>query len=157
MRWLLLALLALLAALVQHTVFGLGGVAPDLTLALAAWALVDGDDGTVPLRLFLIGALRDLVAPGSEAFHASVLLILAVLFWPARRLLLRRHPLGWAGAGVLLALALPAIDAALYSAGGMWFSAVVWSAVLTGIAAVGCGWTFGGLPGRWRPVAAAGA
>ena len=158
MRWLLLILVAACLAVWQHTQLSLwNSWAPQLSVALMAWAVVDGDDGTVPLRAFLIGAITDLADPASDCFHAAVFTALAVPVWLLRQLLLRTHPLGWAGVAVLLSLLVTAIDAALSGVGDLTAGRALARALLTGLAAVLLGWLLGGLPGRWRPVAAAGA
>lgn len=157
MRLALFLLLAVLAAVVQHSLLAAWWWTPDLPLALAAWAMVDGDEDGVVIRALLLGMVRDLVDPGSEWFHAAAYAGLAIAFLPVRGYLFRTRGLAWALWAAICSLLLAGIDAlsTLFSAFDPL--AVVCGALGTALAAMPIGWLFGGLPRPLRPVGVGGA
>lgn len=150
-------LLAVLAAVVQHSLLAIWWWAPDLPLALAAWAMVDGDEDGVVLRALLLGLVRDLVDPGSEWFHTAAYAGLAFAFLPVRGYLFRTRGLAWALWAAVCSLLLALIDwiSAGFSASDP--VAVAGMTVGTALAAMPIGWLFGGLPRLLRPVGVGGA
>ena len=66
MRLLLWIALAVIAAVLQHARLAAWPVAPDLPLALVAWAVVVGEAQAWMWRVWLVGALRDPIDPGSS-------------------------------------------------------------------------------------------
>lgn len=157
MRLAWFALIALLLSLLQHGPLAGWTVAPDLPLALAAWAMVDGDDDGVLLRAWLVGVIHDLVDPGTgygrghDLFHAIAYACLGLAFIPARSWLFRSRALGWGGWAFACALAVSLVDHRL---GGVpiAYGPVIASAALTGGAAMAIGWLLGGLPESVRPL-----
>ena len=96
MRSAVLLLIALALCLVQYSWLARWPVTPDLPLALAAWAMVDGTEEGVLWRAWLVGVVADFVDPGSEYFHAIAFLLLALAYLPVRSLVFRTRSTGWA-------------------------------------------------------------
>lgn len=142
MRTLLFLAAAAAACLVQHSRLATWVVAPDLPLALAAWAVVVGDRRRWLLRFWLVGAIRDLIDPGSVWFHAGLHLALGLALLPALRWLPGPRALALALVGTILPVLAVAADA-LVSAAGLWSPwqlagsalATAAAAVLSGLAA----------------------
>ncbi len=141
MRLLLWIAVALVLAVIQHArLAALPGV-PDLPLALVAWAVVVGEPQAWMWRVWLVGAVRDGVDPGSQWFHAGAHLVLVVVLLPLRRWL---PGVGWlalllTGAGA--SAFLQGLDILVSGRGGWhWWSGLL-SALLTG----GCAVLFGRL------------
>jgi hypothetical protein len=154
------ALIALLLACLQHSRLAWWPVWPDLPLALAAWAMVDGDDEGVVLRAWIVGLCRDLVDPGTEygreCFYTIAYGCVGLAFMPVRSYLFRSRALGWGGWACACSLVLALID---YRLGGVrvpWGTVAI-DAMLTGAAAMLIGWLFSGLPEPLRPLRAGGA
>lgn len=160
MRQAALFVLALLLACLQHGQLAFWPLAPDLPLALAAWAMVDGDDEGVVLRPWLIGLARDLIAPGVQAggdvFYTCAYGGLGLCFMPLRAWLFRSRAIAWGGWAFLASLVLATIDARL---GGVHLHLVpaLLIAVLTAGASMALGWLFGGLPRSLQVVRTGGA
>jgi hypothetical protein len=148
-RLLLWILLIVCAAVLQHARLCAYPVAPDLPLALAAWAVVVGDPQAWMWRVWLAGALRDPVDPGSQWFHAGAHLALILLLVPLRRWLpgVRWLALLLTGAG--LSAAIQGLDILVGGRGGWQW----WSGLLTALLTGGCAVLFGRLaPGPKRTV-----
>lgn len=157
MRLTWFAILALLACLMQHGPLATWWWAPDLSLALAAWAMVDGDEDGVPLRAALVGLLRDLVDPGSTCFYVLVLGGAGLAFLLLRPLLFRSRWMAWWLWAAALTTVVSLIDLAVSGPGDLRLSGIPVLASGTGVLAIAIGWLLGGLPGWLRPIARAGA
>lgn len=157
MRLAFYCILVLLAAIIDHACLSTWWFAPDLSLALAAWAMVDGTEDGVVGRACLAGIARDLADPVGFGFHTLMLTVLGVAFLPVRRFLFRTRAAAWmvwaAASYVLVRVA----DGLLTGFGDFDLKHLVVGAVGTALAAVVCGWLFGGLPKAIRPVGVGGA
>jgi hypothetical protein len=154
----ILLLLAVLAAIVQHGTLATAPLAPDLPLALLAWAVVAGDERALLVRAWSIGLIRDVIDPGSVAFHTLAYFGLALAFLPLRQVVFHGRAAAWIGWAVMASLLLAILDRAL---GGIpleasWLPSVT-VACGTGATTLGIGWLFGGLPKALRPVGGPGA
>ncbi len=160
MQMALFVLVAVLLACVQHGRLAFWPLAPDLPLALAAWAMVDGDDDGVVLRSWIVGLCRDLVDPGvrygGECFYTITYTCLGLLYMPMRAWLFRSRAIAWGGWAWVCSLAISLIDGRLGSV-HQGLPAMLAVAVLTACAAMGLGWLLGGLPPALRPIRAGGA
>jgi hypothetical protein len=157
MRLAWFCVLALLACLVQHGVLATWWWAPDLPLALAAWAMVDGDEDGVPLRAGLVGLIRDVVDPGSLCFHVLVLSAAACAFLFLRPLLFRGRALAWGLWAALLTTVVLGLDLLISGPGDLRPATAPLVVVGTALTTMLLGWLLAGLPGWLRPVARAGA
>lgn len=136
MRVLLWLLLAVAAAVLQHARLAGWPSAPDLPLALAAWALVVGDPRAAWWRVWLIGPCRDLVDPGSQWFHAGAHALLALAVGPAARWLPGQRWLALLVAGIGLSLVVQGCDLLVSGTGGwIWWLGLI-DAALTGLTAL---------------------
>lgn len=139
MRLLFWIALALCAAVLMHARLAAYPGAPDLPLALAAWAVVVGDPQAWMWRVWLAGALRDPLDPGSQWFHAGAHFALILVLLPLRRWLpgVRWLALLLCGAG--MSLAVQGLDILVSGRGGWhWWSGLL-AAASTGACAVLCG------------------
>jgi hypothetical protein len=150
-------LLVMLAALVDHAWLSAFWWTPDLSLALAAWAMVDGDEDGVVWRALLAGFARDLVDPAGGGFHLIALTAVGILFLPLRRFLFQTRGAAWAVWACLVYLLVRSADAVISGLGEALPRQMMIGACTTALAAVVCGWLLGGLPERFRPVARGGA
>jgi hypothetical protein len=154
------ALIALLLACLQHSRLAFWPYAPDLPLALAAWAMVVGDDEGVLLRAWIVGLCRDLVDPGTEygreCFYTIAYGCVGLAFTPVRAYLFRSRAIAWGGWALACSLVLALVDCRLAGVGVPWITVGV-DAVLTAWAAMALGWLLGGLPESLRPLRAGGA
>ena len=157
MRLAWFAVLAVLLCLLQHGPLATWWWAPDLPLALAAWAMVDGDADGVPLRAALVGLIRDLVDPGSTCFHVLVLGGTGLGFLLLRPYLFRSRWQAWGLWAAVLTGLVSAIDLVVAGPGDLRPAGIPILACGTALAAVAFGWLLGGLPGWLRPMARAGA
>lgn len=153
MGFVVLVVLAILAAVLQHTVLATVPWAPDVPLALLAWATVAGDERLMLVRAWTIGLVRDCVDPGSTCFHTVAYFLLALAFLPARSLVFHGRAAAWIASAFTASLLLAAIDRLL---GGVpllhgWGRPAL-VALLTALATLPIGWLFGGLPRAIRPV-----
>lgn len=140
MRLLGWIVLALCAAVLFHARLAAWPVAPDLPLALAAWALVCGDERLWMLRVWLLGVVRDLIDPGSDWFHAAAHVLLLALCLPLRRWIPVHTQLALALVGAGMSLTVQAIDAVASGPGGWtWWNGGM-DALLTAAAAMAVGW-----------------
>ena len=158
MGFAVLLMLALLASLLQHGLLATLPTAPDLPLALLAWAVVAGDERLLLLRAWAIGLIRDLVDPGSVVFHTAAYLGLALIFLPMRQMVFHGRAVAWIGWAVAASLLLTAVDRMLSGVGlgAPWRTAAI-IAGLTGAMTLAIGWIFSGLPKVLRPLPDAGA
>lgn len=140
MRLLGWLLLALCLALIQTSRLSAWPVAPDLLVALSAWAVTCGDARAWMLRVWLVGAVRDLTDPGSVWFYAASHLVLIVACMPLQRWLPAQPWLALASVGAGMSLMLQAIDIVVGGLGAWtWWHGGV-DAALTAAAAVALGW-----------------
>ncbi len=157
MRYLVLALIALALSLVQYSWLSRSPYSPDLPLALAAWAMVDGTEDGVLWRAWVVGLVSDLVDPGSECFHAIAFLLLALCYLPVRSLVFRTRVAGWAGWAMICSLLVTIADGWVGGFGDSTWKTMSLDALETALAAMAIGWLFGGLPGALHPVGKGGA
>ncbi len=136
MRLLLWIALVVCAAVLQHSRLAGWPVAPDLPIALAAWAVVVGDPQSWMWRVWLAGALRDPLDPGSQWFHAGAHLVLVLALLPLRRWIPSMQPAALlVTAGGMSAL-VQALDNLIGGRGGWhWWSGVL-QVVLTAVMAL---------------------
>jgi hypothetical protein len=155
---------ALALCCLQHSVLARWPIAPDLPLALAAWAMVDGDDEGVFLRAWLTGIARDLFDPASGAtyaidqhcFYTLAYTGLGLAAIGVRTLIFRTRGIGWAAWALIASLALALIDSRIAGVPISWLLMTT-EAILTAIAAIGAGWILGNLPEAVRPIGKGGA
>lgn len=140
MRLLGWILLVLCAALAQHASLAAWPVAPDLPLALAAWAATRGSERVWMLRVWLAGVADDLLDPGSAWFHAGAHLVLILACMPLRRWFPAQPWLALASVGTGMSLLVEAMDIAVGGSGGWSWTRGAADALLTGGAAVAVGW-----------------
>lgn len=153
MGFVVLVIVALMAASVQHGYLVDWPVAPDLPLALAAWAIAGGGARWMLLRAWLVGAMRDLADPASLCFHAVAYTVFALLFLPVRGVVYRGRGISWAFLASGGSLTLRWADR-------WWigldpfadFTTGLLVAICTGLAALAIGWLMQGLPIWLRPV-----
>jgi len=157
-RLVLFAAIALALSCLQQDRLAWWPLAPDLPLALAAWSMVDGDDDGVVLRPWLVGVMRDLVAPGigNGCYYMIAYGVLGLCFLPLRAWLFRSRAIAWGGWACLCSLVLTAIDTRL-SAVALHPARMVIISMLTALAAMALGWLLGGLPTWLKPLRAGGA
>ncbi len=155
--YVILGIIALLAALAQFSVLSGWRAAPDLPLALAAWAMVDGTARGVIWRAWLIGGITDLVDPTPDVFASVAYVLLALAYLPIRNLVFRTRVAGWGVWAAIACLLVQGTDRWLHGAGDSVWQTQCTTTGLTALAAMGIGWLFGGLPGGLRPVAREGA
>jgi hypothetical protein len=135
-RLLLWLILALTACVLMHARLAAWPVAPDLPLALAAWAVVVGDARVCMWRVWLIGPVRDAIDPGSQWFHAGAHLVLILALLPTRRWLPGLPWLALLVTGSGLSLAVQGLDILVGGRGGWTLLIGASDALLTGLAAV---------------------
>lgn len=152
-----LFLIAVFLALLQYSWLSRWPMVPDLPLALAAWAMVDGTEDGVLIRAWLIGLGVDAIDPGSDCFHAIGFLLLALAYLPLRSLVFRTRFTGWAVWAAICSLVLALVDGWLSGYGDATGRSLVISAGLTALATMGVGWVFSGIPGAYQPVGRGGA
>jgi hypothetical protein len=140
--------LVLLAALVDHAWLSAYWWAPDLSLALAAWAMVDGDEDGVVWRALLAGCARDLIDPAGGGFHVLTLTAVGILFLPLRRFLFHTRGAAWAVWACVVYLLVRCADVACTGLGEALPRQLAIGALSTATAAIACGWLLGGLPER---------
>jgi len=163
-RLVFFALIALALSCLEHDRLAWWPLAPDLPLALAAWSMVDGDDDGVVLRPWLVGVMRDLVAPGigigsgigSGCYYMIAYGALGLCFLPLRAWLFRSRAIAWGGWACICSLLLTAIDARL-SGVAVHPARIAIISVFTALAAMAIGWLFSGLPTWLKPLRAGGA
>lgn len=152
MSYVVLFILAVLSCLLQHGAFATFPFMPDLPLALAAWAMIDGSERGVLIRAWMIGMVRDLIDPGSVYFHTVAYTLLAAAFLPARAFVFSARAVAWAGWAAFSSLVLALIDRKISGAGDGTFGRVAVDAILTGLAAAAIGLTLRLLPKFLSPV-----
>jgi hypothetical protein len=156
-RYLILVSIALVLGLLQYGPLARLSFPPDLLLAYAAWAMVDGTEDGVLMRAWLIGMVADGLDPGSDTFHAIGFLALALVYLPVRDLIFRTRFTGWAGWAAICALVLALADGWLAGFGEATAGRILGQVALTALLAMGIGWLFGGLPMAVQPVGKGGA
>jgi len=151
-RFAVLALVVLVAALFQYGPAQVWNPFPDLVLACAAWAIVAGREEELLPRAWLIGGIADLVDPASAVFHLIFFAAAALAFVPLRPFLFHSHASSLALGAVLLLCA----EYLMVGLVGGWWAALDggWFAVagLTVAAAIALGWLFEVIPEGWHPL-----
>jgi len=150
-------ILVLLAAIIDHACLSTWWFAPELSLALAAWAMVDGTEDGVVGRACLAGIARDLADPVGFGFHTVVLTGLGIAFLPLRRYLFRTRAAAWMVWAAVCLVVVRCVDGLLTGFGDITINHLLIVTLTTALTAVVCGWLFGGLPRRFRPVGVGGA
>ena len=150
-------LLVVLACLIQVSTLAAYPLMPELPLALAAWAMIDGSEDGMPVRAWSVGFIYDLFDPGSVYFHAIAYLVIALALLPVRNLLFRRRVAGWAGWAATCSLLMVLVDGWAGGWGDQVIVVVLAQAVLTAAAAAGLGWLVGVIPHPWHPLGKGGA
>ncbi len=157
MRWFAFLVLALSVCLLQHSLLGNLRFVPDLPLALAMWAMVDGDEDGFIQRAWLVGVVRDLIDPAGGCFHSAAYLLLAAAYLPLRGIFFRTRGAGWGTVTFAAAIVVPGLDGLVSGWGDLSPLQVVANAALTAGVAVCFGWVCNGLPPALSPVGKAGA
>ena len=157
MRLAFYTVLVLLAALLDRSLLTTWWWMPDLALALAAWAMVDGTEDGVVWRAWIAGLACDLADPLGNGFHLLAYTGLGIALLPLRRFLFRTRYAAWMVWAAFAFLVLRLGDGMLGGFGGFTAQRLVLGAATTALAAAACGWLFGGVAQRWRPVGAGGA
>ncbi|MEK7416047.1 MAG: hypothetical protein AAB263_22310 [Planctomycetota bacterium] len=140
MRLLLWIVLVLTASVLFHARLAGWVVAPDVPLALVAWAMVCGDARVWMLRVWIIGPLRDLIDPGSQWFHAGTHLLFVAALIPLRRWIPGTAWIALVVVGVGMSLAMQAVDLVVSGRGGWEPLTGCSDAALTGLMAIAFGW-----------------
>lgn len=157
MRFAVFVLIAIALCLVQYSLLARCWWLPDLPLALAAWAMVDGPEEGVLPRVMAVGVLQDAAEPGSSCFHLVAYVLLALGMLVLRDFLFRTRTLAWALSAAAVSLLATLMDCLVSGAGDV----LPWRLWIMALGAAGAcialGWLLGGLPQRLRPVARAGA
>ncbi len=156
MGWVILVVLSLICAVLQHSWLAQWPVAPDLPLALLAWMVIDGSDDGVLIRAFVVGLVRDCVDPASICFHTFAYFLLAVAFLPARSLVFRTRAAGWSVFAGLATVLLMYLDR-LIGGGDASVVVVLAVAILTAAATWPLGWPWRFVPVLMHPAGKAGA
>jgi hypothetical protein len=148
-----LFVVALVTALLQHGLLATLPVAPDLPLALVAWAVVAGGEVGVLQRAWLVGLARDLVDPGSLCFHTIAYFALALAFLPVRSLIHHGRSAGWMGYAAVSCLVITLADRWLAGIRVWWpLTPLLGVIALTALATLPIGWILMGLPKVIRPI-----
>ena len=157
MRFVVLIIIATALAVLQYSWFGAYPAAPNLLLALAAWAMVDGTQQGVIPRAWVIGTIADVFDPGSVVFHALTFITLAIIYLPIRSLIFRSRMTGWASWAFIATILVHLCDGwiAGFGDGSGWN--MIFSAMGTAMVAVAFGWLLKGLPEVLQPVGKGGA
>ncbi|HYE05534.1 MAG TPA: hypothetical protein VEL07_08380 [Planctomycetota bacterium] len=156
MGWVILVVLSLICAVLQHSWLAQWPLAPDLPLALLAWMVVDGSDDGVLIRAFVVGLVRDCVDPASVCFHTFAYFVLALAFLPARPLVFRTRTVGWAAFAALATVLLLSLDR-LTGGGDATVVVVLAIAILTAASTWPLGWPWRFVPGSMHPAGKGGA
>jgi hypothetical protein len=156
-RHVMLILIALALGILQYGCFAPWITGPDLLLAFAAWAMVDGTEEGMLVRAWLIGLVADMLDPGSTCFHALTFLTLGIMYLPLRAVIFRSRITGWAAWAFIGSLTCNLIDGWTAGFGDATGSSMLLSALWTALSAMGIGWLFRGLPGPLQPVGKGGA
>lgn len=156
-RYVMLIVIALALGVLQYGGFARWVTGPDLLLAFAAWAMVDGTEDSMVLRAWLIGLVADMIDPGSICFHSLTFLFLAVAYLPLRSVIFRTRITGWGAWAMIGSLTCNLIDGWVAGFGDATGWSMLVSALWTALAAMGMGWLFRGLPKTLQPVGKGGA
>jgi hypothetical protein len=156
-RYVVLGFIAVFLSLAQYSWLARWQLTPDLPLALAAWAMVDGTKVGVLWRAWLIGSIADVFDPGCSCFHAFAFLALALCYLPMRDLVFRTRLTGWASWAAICSVTVTLVDSSLTDFGDSTWITVLASAAWTAVAAMSIGWLFSGLPDSLQPVGKGGA
>jgi hypothetical protein len=156
-RYVVLIIIATALAVLQCSWLGAYPTAPNLLLALAAWAMVDGTEHGVIPRAWVIGTIADIFDPASIAFHALTFMTLAIIYLPIRSLIFRSRITGWAAWAFIATMLFHLCDGWMsgFGDGNGWY--LFLSATWTALVAVAFGWLLKGLPDVLQPVGKGGA
>ncbi len=157
MRYLVLIVIAFALAVLQYGWLARWVSGPDLLMALAAWAMVDGTEDGVVMRAWLIGLVADVIDPGSVYFHALLFLGLGVGYLPVRSVVFRSRITGWGAGAMIGSLVGNLIDGWVGGFGDATGWSMMVSSLWTALAAMGLGWLLRGLPNALQPVGKGGA
>ncbi len=157
MRWASYVVLVLLAAFIDHAWLSAWWWTPELSIALAAWGMVDGDEQGVIWRALLAGVARDLVDPAGDGFHTLVFTGLGFGFLALRRFLFRTRFAAWAVGALLCVVVERLLDGLVSGVGDLGWRSLLAVGMGTALAAMIIGWLFGGLPRALRPIGVGGA
>lgn len=153
----LYVILVMLAALVDRAYLAHWWWTPDLALALAAWAMVDGTEDGVVWRAWIAGLACELADPVGNGFYLLAFTALGIIFLPVRRFLFRTRAAAWVVWAAVSFVLVRMADGVLGGFADLTWQHLVIGAATTAGAAAACGWLLGGLPARWRPVGVGGA
>ncbi len=153
----MLILITVLLAALQYGWLSRWVSGPDLVLALAAWAMVDGTEDGMVLRAWVIGLMADVIDPGSECFHALLFLGLAIAYLPLRSVIFRTRFTSWGAWAMIGSLIGNLVDGWVSGFGDATGWIMLVSSLWTALAAMAIGWLFRGLPGSLQPVGKGGA
>lgn len=156
-QWTLYTFLAVMAAVVDRAYLATWWWTPDLTVALAAWAMVDGTEDGVVWRAWLAGLACDVVDPVGGGFYMLSFTVLGMVFVHLRHFLFRTRAAAWMVSAAVIFMAVRLVDGCFGGFADVTTQKMVIGAGTTAVAAAACGWLFGGLPARWRPVGVGGA
>lgn len=151
MSWLLLSLLALLAALFDHSLLAAWPLAPRACLALAAWSLAGGEQRLMLGRVLLIGLITDAADPGSRVFHSVVLLGIGLAYRPFKPFIFARSPSAWFVVSILVVLLVDRCDAALGGFPLDWSRSLA-EGVLAALLVLPLAFLCGVFPLQWHPL-----
>ena len=156
-RYMVLILIAVALGILQYGCFARWVSGPELMLAFAAWAMVDGTEDGMLMRAWLIGLVADMLDPGSISFHALTFLFLGVAYLPLRSVIFRSRITGWGAGAMIGSLTCNLIDGWVAGFGDATGWSMLVSSLWTALAAMGMGWLFRGLPKNLQPVGKGGA
>jgi hypothetical protein len=156
-RWIVLITIAFMLGLLHYSWTAQWISGPDLLLALAAWAMVDGTEDGMVMRAWVIGLIADMIDPGSECFHALMFLGLAVIYLPLRSVIFRTHVTSWAAWAFICTMLSALIDGWISGIGDARGLVLLVSALWTAVAAMVIGGLFRGLPVPLHPIGKGGA
>lgn len=144
--------IAVVLVVLQHTLFAGIPLAPDLPLALVAWAVVDGGERGVLVRAWIVGLIRDCVDPGSTCFHTVAYFTLALVFLPMRAVVFHSRGVAWMLWAAVASVLLTAIDAGFIAGVAPRWPPMLVGALFTGLATLPMAWLLKVLPRDLHPI-----
>jgi hypothetical protein len=151
MSWLVLLLLAGIAALFDQACFAVTPVAPQAGLAVAGWVLIRTHPDEMPIRLWLVGLVLDAADPYSVFFYSLTLLGFGSAVLGIKRLVFGRSLVAWGLGTLVLVVVVHGFEVLLGARldGGLRGSVAV--AYGTAVLAMAGGWLLDILPPPWHP------